>query len=665
MVEGAPIRSGSCTGSAVLTGPLSSQYHGAPGKKLIFTKQKTAYFALVMALAAEFALFQWVTSSRIAWAFPRWADQSYYLKEAYSFFEQSKVSGFFSTAWDAFTKVTPQGSLQNLLALAMFTLVGPSRIAALSLNMLAFIALQLSTFFVARKVTGRDSLAWAAVGMLAAVAYPWSNGPGSVVDFRLDWMATCAYGTALSCALATDGFRSRGRSIAFGVCTGLVVLLRFLTVVYFGLIFIILLAWLLMSKERRERAWHLVQAGVVAIVVFGPTLFVRRRAIYEYYWVGHFSGTTAALRHHHIGVIATVKAMVTSIYWSLIGVPALLLILAGVIGLQLLIIFLPGSRSQDVASSDRGPAKWRSVVALLALPATYLAVRLLYANVRLLLVLIVAGAACAILGWCVSRMPRSQDGAPSGRPGGGAWLICLVFLLVPAGYLTIHPQVAQPPEGVIIPGIVWAAVLGWAALASRLDRRDSSAFGASVVLVAGILFATQELVPPWTPRMSEQLHSVNALGDYLYFRSAEAHLPNAMLATNRAAVNEISDMLNADVFEDLSIERHGNIQKFGDIFDNRLETLPAESAMAALAKSDFVFIYTRALISWPFDQEMADMLGTMRAWCDGHLRLVGQIDTEDFTMLLYERASLGAPPPGSKANLKALLRAAADEAARQ
>ena len=144
----------------------------------------------------------------MAWAFPRWSDQVQYLDEAYKGFDWMRAHGFAAGVRHVLGHVSPQGSLHGFLALLAFTVAGPSRMAALTVNLLAFVALQAATFFAVRRTSGGYPLAWAAVGLLAAAAGPWAGAAGSATDFRLDWMASCAYGVALAAAVAAGGLRS-------------------------------------------------------------------------------------------------------------------------------------------------------------------------------------------------------------------------------------------------------------------------------------------------------------------------------------------------------------------------------------------------------------------------------------------------------------------------
>src|SRR6202142_57397 len=234
--------------------------------------------ALAAVVGAEAILFLVTAHNHYAWSYPRWNDQTQYLGQAYGGYELARSAGYAAGAWRTMTQENAQGCLHGILALPIFAVAGPSRTAALAVNLLAFAALQLATFLAVRRISGRHSIAWASVGLLLALHFPWSGRAGSAVDFRLDWMAACAYGITLAAALAGRGFRSTRWAILLGVAVGVTVLLRFLTAVYFCLIFIALLAWLLARRERWGRCGRLAISGVVAVGIFGPVLLRNRLA---------------------------------------------------------------------------------------------------------------------------------------------------------------------------------------------------------------------------------------------------------------------------------------------------------------------------------------------------------------------------------------------------
>lgn len=263
---------------------------------------------LLLALfAAEFALFDQFGAKRHTAIYPRWNDQIQYLGEAYTAFERSRTGGFAVALEHTLTNPSAQGTLHDTFALIAFKLAGPSRSAALALNLLALIAWQAALFIAVTRRSGSPPLAFAAALLPLALAGPWENSPGSAYDFRLDHLAMCAIGVASAAALLTDGFRSRRASTAFGAAVALALVTRFLTGTYFAGLFAAMLAWILFGPEKKTRALHLGRAALVAAVLAGPFYWLNRERILDYYWVGHYVGPESTIRDQGFGALRSIQ----------------------------------------------------------------------------------------------------------------------------------------------------------------------------------------------------------------------------------------------------------------------------------------------------------------------------------------------------------------------
>jgi hypothetical protein len=248
-------------------------------------------------MLVEFLLFDRMTSRNHASVYPRWSDQIQYLTEAYTAYEHAQAHGLPAGVKFALGKTALQGTLHDTAALFVFWFAGSaSRSAALSLNMLVFLAWQAALLFTVPRLTGSRTLGWMAFGLLLCVAWPWSAEAGSAVDFRLDHAAMCLIGVTSCLALLTDGFRSTRWSLAFGAAVGVTLLERFLTGAYFAPIFAATAVWLLCSDDRWPRLRNLAFAGGIAAALALPFFWMSRTAIYTYYWVGHVTGAESAAR---------------------------------------------------------------------------------------------------------------------------------------------------------------------------------------------------------------------------------------------------------------------------------------------------------------------------------------------------------------------------------
>jgi len=324
--------------------------------------------ALAVVFAAELLVFCAAVHRHYTWIFPRWFDQDQYLLEAYNAYEVARLHGFLAGAAAAFGYHSPQGALHAFLSLLVFEVAGPSRLAALSLNLLGLVALQLASFCAMFRLSRSYPLGWAAVAAIAALNVPWSGVWGSSTDFRLDWMASCAFGTALAVGLMGRGFRSTRWACLFGASVGVALLVRFLTAVYFCGILVVLLCWLLTEPDRLQRCARLLLAALVAAGVSGWFFWKGRMAILSYYWVGHYGSPEAAARNTHLGSFESVSWMAGEILFHQLGICALCL------GLALLTYFMLSKRVVPAADFDRAGLRdaWILTVTFFALPTLVL-----------------------------------------------------------------------------------------------------------------------------------------------------------------------------------------------------------------------------------------------------------------------------------------------------
>lgn len=261
-----------------------------------------AWWALVAVFALEFFLFDRFGSRRETPFYPRWNDQIQYLTESYAGYEYAQAHGLAPGLWHALTNQSAQGTLHDFSAILAFKLAGPSRSAALALNLLALVAWQAVLFFTVARSSGSRALAFAAALLPLALAGPWQSVPGSAYDFRLDHFAMCGLGICAALAAATAGFRSTRNSVVFGLAVGVTLLTRFLTGAYFVLIFGALLGWVLAGTERKKRALNLGCAAVIAFLLAAPLFWLNRDTVRDYYWIGHYVGPESAIRNPHMGL---------------------------------------------------------------------------------------------------------------------------------------------------------------------------------------------------------------------------------------------------------------------------------------------------------------------------------------------------------------------------
>jgi hypothetical protein len=423
--------------------------------------------ALLCAFAAELAVFRASTSHFYAWTYPRWADQLQYLREAYGSYDKMAAHGFWAGARDSLAIVSPQGCLHGFFALLVFSIAGPSRGAALAVNLLAFIALQLATFVAVRRISRSWAFAWAAVGLLAAMHSPWSGDAGSAADFRLDWMAACAYGVALAAAVASDGFRSLRGSVLFGAAVGVTLLVRHLTAVYFGFVYAGLAVWLLFQHGGWRRYGCLVFSGFFALAISAWAFWRSWASIYSYYWVTRFVGPESSLRDSHMNPPGYARWLCAQVFFQQLGFSAALL------GAAAAVVFLFSRRPRE---------------------------------------------------------RRNETGPGLSGTAFGAWPVVIAFMAAPAVVLYFHPEKAPAPLNIMIPGVAWTIILALLWLARRVPRRTVAVTCSAVAVAGGIIFVSAEARNPHSHEAQAEFRDVNALADFLYFRAEEAGLSRPRVA---------------------------------------------------------------------------------------------------------------------------------------
>jgi len=363
---------------------------------------------LVGALLAEFLAFDRAASRHHAWVYPRWNDQIQYLTEAYTGYEHLREAGIARGLWDALVNPSAQGTLHDVGAITIFLFAGPSRSAALALNMLALVAWQAALFLAVARRTRTWTLATLAAALPLALAGPWLVRPGSAIDFRLDHLAMCAFGVLSAALVLSDGFRSRRGALAFGVACALTLLTRFLTGTYLVLVFAGLAAWLACQPDRRPRLTHLGLAALLAAGLAAPFFWINRDWVWNYYVIGHFIGPESTLRAPHLSVAGSLRFVVG--HWADWHAGASFgLVALGLAAVGLAAHFRRRSAAADAAT---GSGEWLGLgVLLFVAPAIVLVLHAQKSEV--VLGILSPGAVLALLGlvrWLV-RDPRALAGA--------------------------------------------------------------------------------------------------------------------------------------------------------------------------------------------------------------------------------------------------------------
>lgn len=314
-----------------------------------------ALWALVALFATEFFLFDHFGARRFTGVYPRWNDQIQYLSESYAAYEHARAHGFLSGLWQTLANTSAQGTLHDFFALILFQFAGPSRSAALALNLLALVAWQASLFFAVTRASGQRALGIAAAMLPLALLGPWQDIPGSAYDFRLDHLAMCAFGITASCAWLTDRFQSRSGSVLFGISVGLTLLTRFLTGTYFVVIFAGLLVWVLTSSGRKQGTLNLLLSALVAFLLAAPVFWINLATIRDYYWIGHYVGPESAIRDPNLSTAGSLRFIGDHLLYRHLGWVVVIVAAAGAVALALARRI---SSPTEKSSTPAAPSGW-------------------------------------------------------------------------------------------------------------------------------------------------------------------------------------------------------------------------------------------------------------------------------------------------------------------
>ena len=535
------------------------------------------WLAAALLMLAEFLVFDRMTSRHHTSIYPRWNDQIQYLTESYKAYEQAQTHGLAAGMKFSLTKTALQGTLHDFFALLMFKLVGAaSRSAALSLNMLVFLAWQASLLAIIPRVTGSRALGWMGFGLLLCIAWPWSNEPGSAVDFRLDHGAMCLLGTTAALALLTDGFRSTRWSLVFGVAVGITLLERFLSGVYFAAIFGANAGWILCGDRRWPRLRNLIFAGLATTAVALPIFWVNREAIYTYYWVGHVSGAEGAARLRGMDLWGSVQfvfghlgGMHLGKYfgWTVAGLTAPLL---------LLWLF---SRGKPAAGPSRD---WLFfALAFLLLPAAVLTVH-----------------------------PQKSE--------------YVLGVLVP---------------GVILL-VLWVWTTLWHRIdfsaGSSWRRLAPVALSLAALGVGVTYFSIRQLKNPHTEDFLASARQVNAIADQIFFATRAGNIVNPNIAVDQIVDFADAQILQVICYERHQTWVNFVIQLPNSILEDKDEVMLYRLKLCDFV---LLTAEMSGDGYWPYDKQMRRLYPALKDWCDDHLQLVETFPVFGRKMSLYQRSA--------------------------
>ncbi|WP_438479489.1 hypothetical protein [Oleiharenicola lentus] len=530
-------------------------------------------------MLAEFILFRRSVALYHATAYPRWTDQIQYLIEAYTAYDHLQAHGLIAGAKFALGKNAVQGTLHDFCAMLVFWVQGSaSRTGALSVNMFVFLLWQGVLFFTIHRVTRSLALAWMSFGLLLCVASPWAVEAGSAVDFRLDHGAMCLMGITACMALLTDGFRATSWSLAFGAAVGVTVLERFLAGAYFAVIFVVAGIWVLCARDRWTRFRNLLLAGFTAAVLTVPVYWLNREGIYNYYWVGHVTGTESAARLRGFDFVESIRFVAGNLGRLHLGAFLGWVVVAGT---AVLFLFYAIFSSKKNAANVRGWIFWGLTFFLV--PVAVLTVH--QQKSEFVLGILVPGLLLLIL-----------------------WL-----------WQSLWHRIAFP------------AVQPW-------QRFLPGALAFVIVLAGTGYFSVRQLPSPHSENFTESARDVAEVAEYIFHTSASAKIAAPNVGIDRIVDYIDGRILRVICYEKhktwIPFQVHLPDSILAEADDVIFFKLAYCDFMIVTDTEEAAFGY------WPYDRQMQRLAPQIKQWCNERLILIRSFKTFGRKMSLYQRLEL-------------------------
>ena len=272
---------------------------------------------VVALLAAQFGLWRQYVLREVAWAYPTNFDQLAYLEQSYQTYERILSHGLITGLEEGMglkfghLPMNAAGATLHLQAAVLYLMTGASRLSALSLNFIYWVAFQIVLIGTLRWLTGRWSATFLGWGLLLTTITPFFETGGSLFDFRLDFIAFCLFGIFICAVIRSGVFVDWRWSALAGLAAAVLGTFRFITLAYllgifvaFGIFLIALwvVRWRDLAGQQavQRRIAGVIVAGLVIAVLAGPVIWHHRAAIRSYYGL-HVSGEEKTLRAQQSG----------------------------------------------------------------------------------------------------------------------------------------------------------------------------------------------------------------------------------------------------------------------------------------------------------------------------------------------------------------------------
>jgi hypothetical protein len=611
-------------------------------------------YVLAALIVFEMAACYNFYSREIAWFPPGNWDQCLYLAEAYRVKERILTNGFGQLANIISSPYNNGMALPILGAVSSLCLAG-GRLPVLFVPFLGFILLQVSAFVTGQTVWRSRTYGYLLLGLILCLNTPW-YWAGGLFDFRFDFMAFSLFGIWACAVMQSQIFLDRRWAIACGLIGALLVLTRFLTLLYLLGISIGLglvcaaVAGLSRDSQLARRMWRrvynlVVSTGVLAIVVT-PFLNYSWREILQYYGIGHLLGNVSKAHAHQSGVDSLVERLffypnsILRDHWGVAFAVSTAIVLAA----TLIVAFSRSPKTSKLNLPIRDETFALQIVFLVA------------AIVGPILVLTIDASKNSVVGGIV--------GVPAG-------LLVVALSARDVGVRTL--DVYRLPRALIGCAIV-VCVLGVATVVDRISRHDPEYaeredLGKLVDLNKWMVtYASDhgwyhpgislDTISPWFYGYSITDTGYEAMGKFIEFRplfggdimgaghqEALAQLAQSdFFIVTTAAAQQIavaSGTISPNTSREANYEWLSVLRRLKPFYNPSVQPVPSgislEGSNASLQRWP-----AERQHRYPFYQHLAQYRDDLKAWADKNMTLAQTVPFRNFTATIYVRSTVGS-----------------------
>jgi hypothetical protein len=545
-----------------------------------------------LVLLLETLLFVTFYYREIAWYPPAIFDQGEYLARSYALQESATRNGlqellrpFIESGHETGIAFPVEGALFGLF-------LGIPRLSRLCVGFAAFAVLQICAYSTARKLWDGCAYGFAALGLVLCQSTLWFWA-GGLFDYRMDFLAYCVYGIWACLVLRSGLFDDRKWAVASALVGVVLVLNRFLTIVYLsgvllGFATALAVLWIFLGKsdapelDLKNRLRNLAISLIVLFCGTIPFMVLNAKAFHEHYVVGTLTSDEKYIRAQEFGLTSVVDHL----------------------------LYYPKS----VLSDHLGP-------------------------------MFIAGALIAIFAGIFSFFTgRPRKVAPTFVRARNTQILQGIYLLgaIAGPLVVLTCDVSKSPVVGGIVGVPCALLVVWlmAALAfgageaDLLLQRRVLGICAGVVVGLGVfnqLAHASKHLPSYDDR--ESYERLTELDRWLAETARKSGLSNPTISADI-----VSQWLTAQTITASAFEQTGKLVPFRQLLGRTIFGVERDEALSELANSDYVVLTTVPKVGvYPFYEKIQKYWNDLKSWSDENMLLVQTMPFEDYTATIYVR----------------------------